>query len=68
MQKNEEINQKMNHLLIRNLIALVILRIMNQNPKKNLKMKVIHQRQILLKIRVKNLLQKNLIANLIQIK
>ena len=50
----------MNHLPIRNLIALVILRIMNQNPRKNLKMKVTHQRQILLKIRVKNLSKKRL--------
>jgi len=58
----------MNHLPIRNLIALVILKIMNQNPRKNLKIKVTHQRQILYKIRVKNLFLKNLIANLIQIK
>jgi hypothetical protein len=41
---------------------------MNQNLKKNLKISNIHQKQIPLKIKEKNRLQKNLIANLIQIK
>lgn len=63
MQGNEEINQKMNHHPIKSLIVLVILRKINLNLRENLRMKIFHLRRIPLKIRQKNLLQKNLTVN-----